>query len=148
MKKLILFFLFSFFALTQMAKATTTWYSISSSAPQTTTNWALNRNGTGGSPGGFAAGDIFVIQGSGNGGTSPHTMTTGAVWSVSGTGSKIQIENGAVLVATSAITVAAATTFQIDNGGTYTHSNSAAFGTTIMQGTEAFGSSSTVIFTD
>ena len=81
---------------------------------------------------------MFVIQ---NG----HSMTTSAAWSVSGTGSRLWIENGGALTATSAVTLAAATTFQIDAGGTYVHNNTTAYGSTIFQGTESFAAASTVI---
>ncbi|MBX7045165.1 MAG: T9SS type A sorting domain-containing protein [Ignavibacteria bacterium] len=140
MKKILFILLVLTSVVSQFAYGTT-YYSQGSVTPTTTTNWNSVRAGGGSSPANFTSGDIFVIQ---NG----HTMTTSATWSVSGTGSKIQIESGGNLVATSAITVAAATTFQIDNGGTYTHSNTSAFGSTIMAGTESFGNSSTVIFTD
>lgn len=114
-------------------------YSKGSLAPQTATNWNSKRDGSGtnATASDFTAGTYFIIQ---NG----HTMTTGGAWSVSGTGSKIQIEDGGVLVATSAITVAAATTFQIDNGGTYKHQNTSSWASTIFFGTEVFGNTSTV----
>ena len=63
-----------------------TYYSTGSVAANTLTNWKTARDGTGTSPANFTSGDIFVIQ---NG----HSMTTSAAWTVSGTNSKIQIEN-------------------------------------------------------
>jgi len=119
------------------AWGTTTYYSQTSGDPGTVGNWNKIRGGGGSSPANFTAGDIFVIQ---NG----HTMTTAATWSISGTGSKLWIENGGILIATSAITVAAATTFQIDGGGTYKHQNNTAFGSSIFQGTKSFAATSTV----
>ena len=80
----------------------------------------------------FTAGDVFVIQ-------NTHSMTTSAAWSVSGTGSKVWIENG-VLTATFLVTCNAATTFQIDNGGSYIAN--AALSSAILGGTEVFGASS------
>ncbi len=120
------------------ALAATTYYSTGSVAPDTLANWKANRDGTGASPTNFTSGDVFVIQ---NG----HNMTTSAAWTVSGTGSKLWIENGGMLTATNAVTLATATTFQIDAGGTYVHDNANAYGSTIFQGTEAFDAASTVI---
>ena len=77
---------------------------------------------------------------------SGHIMVTSSTWSVSGTGSKVQIESGGVLTATSAITVATATTFQIDNGGAYNQNVAASMGSTILAGTEVFGSSSSFTY--
>lgn len=114
------------------------YYSQGSLAPNLTSSWNTVRGGGGSAPANFTGGDIFVIQ---NG----HNMTTTAVWSVSGTGSKLWIENGGTLTATSAVTLAAATTFQIDAGGTYVHNNTTAYGSTIFQGIEVFDAASTVI---
>ncbi len=134
---------FSSMLLSATAWGQVTYYSQASGAPTTLTNWNTVRGGGGSSPTNFTTGDVFVIQ-------NTHTMTTTAAWSISGTGSKLWIENGGVLVAASgfAVTLATATTFQIDDGGTYIHSNTAAFGTSIFQGTESFSSGSTVEFTD
>lgn len=63
------------------APLATAYYSTGSVAPDVTGNWKTNRDGTGSSPANFTSGDVFVIQ---NG----HAMTTSAVWSISGTGSK------------------------------------------------------------
>ena len=117
----------------------TTYYSQGILAPNLTTSWNTLRGGGGSTPVNFTSGDVFVIQ---NG----HNMTTSAAWSVSGINSKVWIESGGTLTATSAITLAAATTFQIDANGTYVHNNVAAYGSTIFQaGTEAFDASSNVI---
>ena len=115
-----------------------TYYSQGNLAPNLTTSWGTIREGGGSAPAGFTGGDVFVIQ---NG----HSMTTSATWSISGTGSKLWIENGGALTATSAVTLATATTFQIDAGGTYVHNNTAAYGQTIFQGKEDFAAASTVI---
>ena len=120
------------------AEAATTYFSQGSLAPNLTSSWNTSRVGGGSSPSNFTSGDVFVIQ---NG----HNMTTSATWSISGTGSKLQIENGGTLTATSAITVASATTFQIDSGGTYVHDNTTAYGGSVFQGTESFDAASTVI---
>lgn len=112
-------------------------FSTGSNAPNTLANWKSARNGTGSSPTNFTTGQMFVIQ---NG----HTLTTSSTWSVSGTNSRIIIESGGTLVASSAITLASGTTFQVDNGGLYKHQNTGAWATTIFQGTEVFGNSSTV----
>ena len=134
---------FVFLLFTQVSFAVT-YYSQTSGAPHTLANWNTVRAGGGSTPGNFTtAGDFFVIQ-------NTHTMTTTALWTVSGSGTTLQIESGGALTAASTfpVTIGSTATFQIDNGGTYTHSNTSAFGSTIMQGTESFGSSSTVIFTD
>lgn len=112
--------------------------------PTTLTFWKTARNGTGTSPANFTSGDIFVVQGSGNGGTTPHLITTNTNWTISGTNSKLQIENGASLTSSNQITLNSNTTFQIDNGGTYVHNNTGTPSSTIYGGTESFGASSTV----
>jgi hypothetical protein len=112
--------------------------------PNTLTFWKTARNGTGTSPANFTSGDIFVVQGSGNGGTTPHLITTNTNWTISGATSKLQIENGASLTSTNQITLAANSTFQVDNGGTYVHNNTGTPSTSIFGGTESFGASSTV----
>jgi len=120
-----------------------TYYSKNGVAPNLTSSWNSNRDGTSGSaPSNFTAGDIFIIQGTANapGGTA-HSMTTSATWSISGTNSKLWIEGGATLTAGHAITLAAATTFQIDNSGNYKHNHTGLF-TAILGGTEVFGASS------
>ena len=48
--------------------------------PTTLTFWKTARNGTGASPANFTSGDIFVVQGSGNGGSTPHLITTNTNW--------------------------------------------------------------------
>src|SRR5688500_12312940 len=76
----------------------TTYYSQTNGNPRTLANWNTNRAGGGSTPANFTTGDIFIIQGTGNGGTTPHTMTTaGGTWIVSGTNAQIQVENGATL---------------------------------------------------
>lgn len=122
-------------------------YSQTSGIPTTLSNWNSNRAGGGSSPANFTtAGNVYVIQGIGNGGTTPHTMTTTAAWTVSGTGTAVVVENGATLTAaaTFPITLATATSFSIENGGTYKHQNTTSFASSIFQGTEIFGESSTV----
>ncbi len=116
---------------------TTIYYSQGSVAPNTLANWNTIRLGGGTTPANFTSGNIFVVQ-------NTHTMTTSAAWSVSGTNSRVLIENGGTLVSTSAITLAAATYLQIDNGGTYKHQNTGAWASTIFTGTEVFGNSSTI----
>ncbi len=115
-----------------------TYYSQGSLAPNLLASWNTIRGGGGSSPASFTSGDIFVIQ---NG----HNMTTSATWSISGTGSRLWIESGGTLTANNAVTLAAVTTFQIDNGGTYVHNNGTAYGTSIFQGTESFSVNSTVV---
>src|SRR5262249_8294018 len=89
----------------------TTYYSTNGASPNSTSNWHTNRNNPGSTPSNFTSGDVFVVQ-------ANHFITTTANWTVSGTNSKITVENGATLRADDKITVP---TFQIDNGGTYIH---------------------------
>jgi hypothetical protein len=117
-----------------MPKGYITYYSKGSLAPNTEGNWSRTPDGLGASPANFTSPARFVIQ---NG----HTMTTSAAWS---TNSTLQIENGGTLVSTFAVTIPATGTFQIDNGGLYKHDNANAWGSSIFQGTEVFGNSSTV----
>jgi len=119
--------------------AATTYYSQSSGDPAVLSRWSTVRAGGGTAPANFTTGDVFVIQ-------NTHNLTTTAAWSISGTGSKLWIENGGTLTAPFAVTLASATTFQIDGGGTYAHQNATAFGSTIFQaGTKSFAPTSTVI---
>ncbi|MDL1897392.1 hypothetical protein FBQ82_14090 [Anaerolineae bacterium CFX7] len=81
---------------------------------------------------------MFVIQ---NG----HNMTAATTWAISGSGSKLWVEDGGTLTAPNAVTLATATTFQIDAGGTYVHNNTTAYGSSIFRGTEVFDAASNVI---
>src|SRR5437868_85554 len=83
-----------------------TFFSQGSLDPTLTSSWNSNRGGGGATPANFTLGDTFVIQ-------NTHNMTTSTTWSISGTGSKLQIESGGTLTATLAVTLATATTFQI-----------------------------------
>src|ERR1035437_2807863 len=92
------------------------YYSGGNNAPNLTASWWTNADGTGTHPGDFITpGNTFIIQ-------AAHTMTTTAVWAVSGAGSAVQV-NG-TLVATFAVsapawTFAAGSTYQhVQNGGT------------------------------
>ncbi len=134
------------------------YYSTGSVDPTVTTNWNSQRNGTGTSPSDFATDyQLFYLQ---NG----HVMTTGAEWIVSGVGLKVVVESGGTLKITvaspivsliinsggtvqadAAITIGSSGTFQIDDGGTYVHNNSVAYGGSIFRGTESFDPASTVI---
>ena len=112
------------------------YYSRGNFPPELTTSWNSERDGTTGTiPPNFTSGAAFVIQ---NG----HNMTPSSSWSISGTGSKLQIENGGTLTATSAVNVSTGTTFQIDNGGTYIHNNTGA--ASIFSGHENFAQNSNV----
>ncbi|MBN8546470.1 MAG: T9SS type A sorting domain-containing protein [Ignavibacteria bacterium] len=116
-----------------------TYYSQGSVAPNTLANWKSTRDGSGSptTPGSFTAGDIFVIQ---NG----HSMTTSGTWSISGTNSKLWIENGGILTIVHTVTLATATTFQMDNGSSCVVNVALALATTLFQGTESFSSNSTI----
>ncbi len=112
-----------------------TYYSIGSGDPAQVANWKTNRDGTGTSPANFTSGEVFVIE-------SGDVMSTTTTWSISGTNSKLQIENGGTLTANNAVTLAASTTFQIDNGGTYIQNVAMTMASTIFSGTEIFGPTS------
>ena len=72
-----------------------TYYSQLTGDPTNLANWNTNRLGGGTSPSNFTtSGDIFIIQGTGNGGTSPHTMTMGSAWSPT---VQVVVEAGATL---------------------------------------------------
>lgn len=115
------------------------YYSKGSLAPNVLTNWSLTPDGTGASPANFSSPNEFIIQ-------SGHAMVTSAVWTLTGARSKIIILNGGSLESTFAVTIPTTGTFQIDNGGTYIHSNNTAFATTVFQGIEIIGNSSTIEF--
>ena len=122
---------------TSQTTTSLSYYSNGSGDPAVLANWKTARNGTGSSPSNFTSGETFIIE-------SGDSMTTTTTWSISGTSSKLQIENGGTLTANNAITLATATTFQIDNGGTYIHANTGTPSSTIFIGTESFGASSNV----
>jgi hypothetical protein len=110
-----------------------TYYSQSSSAPHTLANWNTVRAGGGATPANFTtAGNTFTIQ-------SGHTMTTTAVWTVSGTGSGVVIESGGTLVASYTVSLG---TFNVNSGGTYQHNYNS---TTIP--TATWGATSTCYIT-
>jgi hypothetical protein len=116
----------------------TTYYSKNNGNPGTVANWSSTRDGSGGAPGGFVtSGDIFVVQGTGNGGTTPHSMITTGTLTI-GAGVTLKIEGGATITASNAITISG--TFQIDNGGTYIHNNATTVA--IFNGTCVFGATS------
>src|ERR1041385_5389267 len=82
-----------------------TYYSQGNLPPNLISSWNTLRAGGGSTPPNFTSGDIFVIQGTGNGATTPHSMTTNAPWTVSGSGAEVQVENGAALSVANGTTV-------------------------------------------
>ena len=127
-----------------------TYYSKTGTAPNLTASWNTNRDGTSGTaPANFTSGDIFVVQGSANapGGTA-HNITTTAIWSISGTNSKLWIEDGATLTASHLITLSSTTTWQIDANGTYVNNHSGDIWASTFAGIESFNASSTFEFKD
>jgi hypothetical protein len=148
MRRILLFIFFLFAVHSAFA---TTYYSEGSLALNTLANWNSNRDGTSGStPANFTtAGDIFVIQGTGGGGARNDAMTLGTTLTI-GSGAnntKLQIEGGASLTCTSALTFGSAGQFQLDANATYNHGNTTAYGTSIFAGVESFASTSTVNIT-
>jgi hypothetical protein len=89
----------------------TTYYSINNSAPDNTSSWHVNRNGTGASPNNFSGADTFVVQ-------AGHTLITTGNWVLSNKNAWLIIESGATLQADDKISV---DNFEIDNEGTYIH---------------------------
>ncbi len=113
------------------------YFSQGSGNPSLLTNWNSNPGGGGSTPPNFTGNNqAFLIQ---NG----HTMTTtGAVWTVSGTNTKVEILSGGTLTETaSAVSLSANTSLQVDNGGTLNHNVNSL---TIFSGPETFGNTSTV----
>jgi hypothetical protein len=94
----------------------TTYYSTDNSAPNETSSWHTNRNGSGSSPYRFTYGDIFIIQ-------AGHHVTTTSNWTISGSGATLIIENGAILEADDKVSVP---DFQIKGTGTYIHNKDVA----------------------
>jgi hypothetical protein len=118
-------------------QAQTPYYFISGTL-STAANWNTARDGSGTALINFTTNNrTYVIQ-------SGQTVTNSAAWSISGTTSKLQIENNATLTASTAVTLSANTTFQVDNGGTYIHNNTTTTSTSIFQGTESFAAGSNV----
>jgi hypothetical protein len=130
-------FLLFFFTVLSFEGWSLTYYSQGSVAPHTAGNWNTARGGGGSAPGNFTLGDVFVIQ-------SGHNMTTGATWTISGTGSKVWIEDGGTLTIGHTVTLATATTFQMDNGSNCVVNIAVNLGSTLFQGTESFSSGSTI----
>ncbi|WP_438966994.1 beta strand repeat-containing protein [Flavobacterium sp.] len=114
------------------------YYSKGSLDPSLPSSWARNPNGTGGSPANFT--ETYAVYNVQNG----HNMVTGSPWFINSF-SKIIIQNGGTLESTSSVNVQSNGFFQVDNGGTYIHNNTSAFGGTIFTGTETFGVSSNFI---
>jgi hypothetical protein len=133
MKTFILFALQ--FLCIALCRSQTIYYYDGSGPLSTTTNWWTNRAGTGSSPANFTtASQHFYIQ-------TGQTVTNSASWSISGTSTRLLIENTASLTASTSISLSANTTFRIDDGGTYVHNNTNT--SAILGGTESFGATST-----
>ena len=155
---LLLFVLFVFSS--KISFSQTNYYYKGSGALSTTTNWGTNTDGTGTAPSNFTANNqLFNIRN-----TSSVSLTT--TWTISGTSSQVIVENGVTLITSTssnmsigastklvinnggvlqsdvAVTINSSGTFQVDNGGTYIHNNTTATSSSIFQGTESFGASS------
>lgn len=115
------------------------YYSKGSTAPNLVSSWSLTPDGTGASPADFTGPNEFIIQ-------DTHIMVTNALWNLTGAGAKLTIQNGGSLESTFAVTIPSTGIFQINDGGTYIHNNTSAYGTTIYQGTESFGNNSNVVY--
>jgi len=107
------------------------------SDPAQLSSWNTVRTGGGSTPSGFTANNQkFVVQPS-------FSMTAVSPWSVSGSNTTVQVENGAVLTAEAGISLSSATTFQIDDGATYNHNVSSS---AVWDGIESIGASSTISY--
>jgi hypothetical protein len=126
-------------------------YSTGSTVLNLLSSWNSNRDGSGSAPVSFTAGDQFTIQ-------HTHSMSTSASWTVSGTGSEVQVESGGTLTAANAVTsqrlkVFSGGTLNINSGITLTvnDGNSGGFdlqvtGTVINAGTISYGAGATGTF--
>jgi hypothetical protein len=134
------------FLLSVLSVNATTYYSQVSGDPKTLTNWKSSRDGLSGSnPTVFStSGDVFIIQGTGNGGTTPHTMTSGNTMTF-GAGVTLEVEGGATLVQSSTITMNASATFKLDAGSFYQHSSTSY--SNFAAGIENWSSSATITYT-
>ncbi len=113
--------LFTAFILTHTALATT-YYSKGGSF-STLSNWSTTRDGTGTSPAYFnTAGDVFIIQGIGNGAGTPHVVILSRSSYLNlGTGATLQVEPGATFEAKSPLNLGSTSTFILDSAATYIH---------------------------
>lgn len=110
-------------------------YSQGSGDPNVLTSW---RTASGLSPANFTSNNqTFIIRNGDN------MTTTASGWNVSGTNTVVQIQNGGILTETTAITLSANTTFQIDDGGRLNHNVNSS---TIFGGTESIGTGSTISY--
>jgi hypothetical protein len=114
----------------------TCYYSQGNLDAKLTTSWKTTRDASGTNPSNLTTAAYYVVQ---NG----HSLTTSAAFSFgAGATSALLIENGGTLTGTFAITMAASTIFQIDNGGSFVQNWGAAMSTTIFQGAEVFAPAS------
>jgi hypothetical protein len=117
----------------------TDYFSDGDVSPNLLSSWNSQRDGSGSAPASFVtAGDRFVIE-------SGDVMITTAVWTIGSGSSSLVIESGGTLVGNHQIQLTG--TFQMDNGGSYRHNNTAGVsstaGASIFGGTETFSSLST-----
>jgi hypothetical protein len=125
------------------ASAVTYYSSASATDPTLLENWWLNPNGTGPHPADFAAGDMFVVQ-------AGHVLSAPQGWAISGPGSALWVQPGAVLtVGDGAMHRLELTgsTFQLDDGATYVHDSAAPWDSTCFKPgvTRQFDAASTVV---
>lgn len=137
MIKKFFFILFILLATFFAIQAQTVYYSQNSYSPEILNNWNSNRTGGGDTPINFTSGDIFVIQ-------NEDTMTNISTWIISGSNSKLWIENGSILQADFLIDLSSETVFQIDDGGKYIQNVSLNMAASIFAGTEIFASNSII----
>jgi hypothetical protein len=99
MKRVLLLTIFLLSVLSQVFSGT--FYSTGSVAANTASNWntATNGSGTSATSSNFTDGSTFIIQ-------SGHSMTTNATWTLSGSGSTLQINSGGSITISNAVSVA------------------------------------------
>lgn len=117
---------------------TLNYYSVGSN-PSQPSSWNTKRDGTGVSPTSFTlANQQFIVQGG-------DVMTASSAWAISGANTKLQLEDGATLMANAAVTLSSNTTLQLDANSTYAHNNTGNAATTFFNaGTELIDPTSTV----
>ncbi len=89
MKAVIMIFVI--FVITGMSLFSVTYYSRGSSPTYYVnglTSWRSNRDGTGTSPSSFSVNNLLLVV------QNNHSMTATATWDVSGSGSRVEVENG------------------------------------------------------
>ena len=154
--KAVTMFVLSVFFSSSLFAATYYW---NGNTFNTASSWTTLRAGGGTAASNFTtAGDIFIVQGTGattNGvgtGASNQSLTANASWTIATTSNAVtlEVEGGATLTMSTAITMATKAKFVLDNGATYNHNVASDLGADIFvnagtAGAVTLGASSTVV---